>query len=349
MGSFLDMESPIFLRNLWYLALPSAQLPPGQMVGRQFLGEPVLLGRTRQGKVFALRNICPHRGIPLSYGKLLGEELMCCYHGWRFNTGGQCTHIPSLCDPTDLDITRIQVPSYPVREMQGNIWIYFGEACDPQVPIPCLPGDHQQHPQLSECFDFPCYVDHAIVGLMDPAHGPFVHQVWWWRSRGELFVKAKPFDPLPLGFVMRRHRLMKTSFFYRLLGPHPETEIQFHLPGVRIEIVQGDHHQVTNLTTVTPISDRRTQVISQFYWNHLGFTLAKPILRWFVRAFFEQDRQMVIKQQEGLQYHPPLMLIKDADTQARWYYQLKQEYARSVCEKRPFVNPLSSQILRWRS
>jgi len=115
------MESPLFLRNLWYLALPSAQLSPGQIVGRQFLSEPVLLGCTRQGQVFALRNICPHRGIPLSYGKLLGEELMCCYHGWRFNTEGQCTHIPSLCDPTDLDITRIQVPSYPVREMQGNI------------------------------------------------------------------------------------------------------------------------------------------------------------------------------------------------------------------------------------
>ncbi|WP_247217826.1 aromatic ring-hydroxylating dioxygenase subunit alpha [Synechococcus sp. C9] len=343
------MASPVFLRNLWYFALPARQLPPGSVLGRVFLGEPILFGRTTSGKAFALRDICPHRGIPLSYGKMLGEELMCCYHGWRFNPGGQCTHIPSLCDPTDLDISRINVPSYPVREVQGNLWIYLGEESDPQVPIPLVPGDPNQRPQLSESFDFPCYVDHAIVGLMDPAHGPFVHQVWWWRSRGELFVKSKQFDPLPLGFVMRRHRLLKTSFFYRLLGANPETEIQFHLPGVRIEIVQGDRHQVTNLTTVTPISAQQTQVISQFYWSHPGFTLAKPILRWFMRTFFEQDRQVVIKQQDGLKYNPALMLIKDADTQARWYHQIKQEYARSVLEKRPFVNPLSSQVLRWRS
>ena len=67
------------------------------------------------------------------------------------------------------------------------------------------------------------------------------------------------------------------------------------------------------------------------------------------RTFLNQDRDMVVKQQIGLKHDPSLMLIKDADTQARWYYQLKAEYARSLSEKRSFVNPVKEQILKWRS
>lgn len=58
---------------------------------------------------------------------------------------------------------------------------------------------------------------------------------------------------------------------------------------------------------------------------------------------------MVIKQQEGLSYHPSLMLIDDADTQAKWYFSLKREYERSQQENRPFNNPVEAKILRWRS
>lgn len=58
---------------------------------------------------------------------------------------------------------------------------------------------------------------------------------------------------------------------------------------------------------------------------------------------------MVVKQQIGLKYNPPLMLIRDADTQAKWYYQLRSEFIKSHSEKRDFVNPVKSQVLHWRS
>ena len=50
--------------------------------------------------------------------------------------------------------------------------------------------------------DLPCSVDHGIIGLMDPAHGPFVHQAWWWRTRRSIREKAKQFEPIPNGFRM---------------------------------------------------------------------------------------------------------------------------------------------------
>jgi phenylpropionate dioxygenase-like ring-hydroxylating dioxygenase large terminal subunit len=113
-----------FLRNIWYYALPSNHLKPGTMVSRVFLGEPVLLIRDRNGKVAAMQDICPHRGVPLSCGRFDGQEVECCYHGWRFNSGGRCTAIPSLVEEQQMDLSRFDVQSYTVREAQGNIWIY---------------------------------------------------------------------------------------------------------------------------------------------------------------------------------------------------------------------------------
>ena len=51
--------------------------------------------RDRQGRVAAMRDICPHRGMPLSFGHFDGERVECAYHGWQFDTGGRCRHIPA--------------------------------------------------------------------------------------------------------------------------------------------------------------------------------------------------------------------------------------------------------------
>ena len=88
-------------------------------------GEPVLLGRTREGGLFALRDICPHRAAPLSAGRIREGTVECPYHGWRFKPDGQCAHIPSLLQDQDMDVGRIRVQSYPAREQDGLIWVYF--------------------------------------------------------------------------------------------------------------------------------------------------------------------------------------------------------------------------------
>jgi len=346
-------EKNFFLRNVWYYALPGGKLKPGAMMAKTLLGEPVLLARSRAGEVFALRDICPHRAVPLTCGRFDGHEVECCYHGWRFDSTGSCTAIPSLVTDQDLDLSRFRVKHYPVREVQGNIWIYMAadtaDVSQPEIDIPEVPYFGETPYQLVETVKLPCFVDHAVVGLMDPAHGPFVHSAWWWRSGRSLFEKAKAFDPSPYGFTMRRHKLLKQSHAYRLLGGVPEVEIAFRLPSVRIELISTERHTVCNLTAVTPISETETEVNSAFYWTLPWLTVMKPLLRPFVRAFLNQDGALVTKQQVGLKYDPTLLLIKDADTQARWYYQLKAEFDRATSEGRPFVNPLKEQVLRWRS
>lgn len=346
-------QQHFFVRNLWYYALPSAQLKPGQILAREFLGEPVVLGRTQSGQVFALRDICPHRAVPLSAGRFDGQEIECCYHGWRFNGEGQCTLIPALVEGQTLNLDRFQVRTYPLAEKQGNLWIYMAAAGDRAIPpeqraIPEIPAVGDRAPNVVVRLDFPCYIDHAVVGLMDPTHLPFVHRSKWWKDDPTLVEEVKQFDPLPYGFCMRRHRVVKVPELYRLLGRDPETEISFSLPGIRIEELATDRHTVCNLTAVTPINENRTEVYTMLYWDLWFLDLLKPIIKQLSREFLGQDRDVVVKQQQGLKYDPTLLLINDADTQARWYIRLKHAYHRATQAKESFRNPIRAQVLRWR-
>ena len=342
------------LRNIWYHALPSRELKRGQVVAKVLLNQPILFGRTRQGQAFAIRDICPHRAVPLSCGRYDGDTIQCCYHGWRFNANGQCIDIPSLMPEQAMDLSRFDVPRYDLKEVQGNIWIYMPDGDrhpvrPPRFDVPRVPGfDDTQLPAISYTMRFPCYLDHAVVGLLDPAHSPFVHRSWWWRN-DSLKAEIKWFDPSPYGFTMRKHRMANMGRAYWLIGGVPHNEISFYLPGVRTEETTTDQYRVVNLTTVTPITEDQTDVTFQVYWDLPWGNVLKPLLPFFIHSFLKQDRDVVIKQQQGLQYESVLRLIKDSDTLARWYYQLKQEYQRSQQEERELVSPVKTQQLKWRA
>lgn len=345
-----ETTAPLYLRNLWYHALPSDRVKPGRMEGLTLCGEPIVIGRSADGRVFALRNICPHRGIPLSHGRIAADTVECPYHGWRFAPDGRCTAIPSLVPGQALDVAKIRVRTYPCRESQGNIWCFLGDAApdrDDQPAIPVLPAVCDRGPRIALSLQFPCFVDHAVIGLMDPAHGPFVHQSPLWRSRRSIHEKSKPFGPIPFGFAMRRHPPSRNSFAYKLLGGRPETEISFRLPGIRIEHITTGRYSLVNLTAVTPVGPTETTITHVMYWDVPWLTLAKPVVRRLARTFLDQDRRVVVQQQDGLRHEPSLMLIRDADTQARWYFQLKTEWERAAAEERPFVNPVKECVLRW--
>lgn len=345
------------LRGLWYVACPGSEIKPGKMVGKKLMGELVLLARANNGKVFALRDICPHRGIPLRHGWFDGEHVQCCYHGWKFDTQGVCVDIPSTHEYQTIDFSKITCGAYPIVEQQGLIWIYFSENGekpeDGRQPAPPMLPDFgvDDAPSVAIMQPFICSVDHAALGLMDPTHAAFVHTSWWFKKEGaKLRPKEKQFEPSDLGWAMVRHKIPPQNIAYRkLLGDNVTTEIRYRLPGLRIEHIKGDKHSVVGLTTITPVTEDETEV-RQIFWTTMGWVKPlKPLVRHLMNVFLGQDRRVVIQQREGLEYNPKLMLINDADTQGRWWMQLKEEWTSSQEEKRNFDNPVKAKTLRWMS
>src|SRR5207245_3665545 len=173
---------------------------------------------------------------------------------------------------------------------QRNNGVYFCEDPAAVPDIPVLDRFDGRAPDLVESVRFAGTIDHAVIGLMDPAHGPFVHRAWWWRSRRSIQHKAKAFAPSPFGFTMSRHTPSQNSRAYRLLGSTPETEIVFQLPSVRVEHIRAGRHLVCNLTAITPVDDRVTEINHCIYWTSPWLSALKPVLRRYVRAFLQQDR-----------------------------------------------------------
>ena len=186
------------LWGFWYPALRSEQVRRHKLVRAMLLDVPLVLGRDAAGKPFALRDVCPHRAFPLSFGQFDGQD-----RGVRVSRLAirrahrpvphdsfahrrfQAEMRPDLCGQLSVRGARrlrVGVHDEPRRARS--------RASMPPAP-PELPNfsDDVRIAHLSA--DLPCGVDQAIIGLMDPAHGPFVHQSWWWRTRRSIRNKAE--------------------------------------------------------------------------------------------------------------------------------------------------------------
>lgn len=181
-----------FPRNAWYVAATRSELSD-KPLHRWLLGKPVVLYRTANGAPVALFDRCPHRGYPLSSGKLAGDDIQCGYHGLRFDPNGHCTLIPSGGDmPRGLGVA-----SYPLEERWEWIWIWMGDAAlaDPAL-IPDISrygfgqaGWHAETGPLIECrsnYLLP------FENLLDASHITFLHQ-------GQIDAGGVASEPLDFG------------------------------------------------------------------------------------------------------------------------------------------------------
>src|SRR5271155_4522036 len=114
------------LWRFWYPALRSEQVLGRKLERAMLLEVPLVLGRNTAGKAFALRDVCPHRAFPLSFGRFDGTSVECAYHGWQFDAHtGQCRHIPSLTANSKLKCDRIYAGSFPCEERDGYVWAFM--------------------------------------------------------------------------------------------------------------------------------------------------------------------------------------------------------------------------------
>ena len=99
----------------------------------RLLGEDFVLFRDGALRLGLLELHCSHRGTSLEFGRVEGQGIRCCYHGWLYDVAGRCLEQPA--EPGESTFKdRILHPAYKVQEIAGFIFAYLGPDPAPLLP-----------------------------------------------------------------------------------------------------------------------------------------------------------------------------------------------------------------------
>jgi phthalate 4,5-dioxygenase len=161
-------------REYWLPAMLSEELPApdSDPVRVLMLGEQLIGFRDTNGKVGLVANNCPHRGASLFFGRNEEAGIRCVYHGWKFDTQGNCLDMPN--EPAESDFKhKVKAVAYPTQERGGIVWAYLGPRSQPP-PLPDLEGNvlpgatAWAYQQSANWFQI-------LEGHIDTAHVSFLH------------------------------------------------------------------------------------------------------------------------------------------------------------------------------
>ena len=127
-----------FFRQFWLPACMSSELKAdGDPMRLMLLGEKLVAFRDTEGRVGVFDHRCPHRCASLFFGRNEEGGLRCVYHGWKFDTHGNCLDMPNV--PPHQDFRhKVRAKAYRAAERNGLVWVYMGKQQDAPPPLPDL-------------------------------------------------------------------------------------------------------------------------------------------------------------------------------------------------------------------
>lgn len=167
----IDMIDDPVLVNDWHVVARSSDAATGEVRAARLLGQDLVLWRSNEG-LCAWQDLCLHRGAKLSGGRIQDGCLMCPYHGWTYDSSGQCVRIPAhlLQQPPP----RAHATVYRVSERYGFIWVSLGT---PKQEIPLFSewDDISFRKVDAGPYTFKAHGPRIIENFLDVGHFPFVH------------------------------------------------------------------------------------------------------------------------------------------------------------------------------
>jgi phenylpropionate dioxygenase-like ring-hydroxylating dioxygenase large terminal subunit len=177
-GCTFDIDDWRLLATHWYPVALSREVDRAP-VSAMLLDEPLVLYRL-DGQLIVARDICPHRGVPLSLGSHDGHGVVCRYHGLRYGADGRCNRVPA--SPGLPIPSKLKLHTYPSVERYGLIWTCLGATENPPNPaleptLPAMPHWDDLGFQQIVCpgFDIAAFAGRQMEGFLDVAHFGWVH------------------------------------------------------------------------------------------------------------------------------------------------------------------------------
>lgn len=288
------------IRNQWYVVLDSNEVRKNRPVGVTRMGEKMVFWRNSHGEVSCLVDQCPHLGAPLSLGKIHEDHIVCPFHGFEYDTSGQCQYLPAYGKGGRIPKS-LKAKSYPTYEAHGFIWIWWGDK----------PGDGLQPPAFFESigddfshisFKDPWNVHYSRMAenQLDVAHLPFVHQSTIGRA-GKMVVDGP--------YVQLENDLLEVWVYNRyddgtpprkaqdLPKPDRRPFLQFQYPNLWHNWIADD---IRVLVAFVPVDEENSLFYGRFYQR----VMRVPVLReafnlagkWGSQVIANQDKRVVTMQ-----------------------------------------------------
>ncbi|HEV8015920.1 MAG TPA: Rieske 2Fe-2S domain-containing protein [Stellaceae bacterium] len=247
------------LRRYWQPVGTEAELAQEPVQRVRILGEDLTLFRTERGEYGLIEDRCPHRCMSLEYG--IPEEcgLRCAYHGWMFDTKGNCIEQPfeEIAHPEGRFKDEIKIKAYPCASLGGLVFAYFGPA-----PAPLLSRWdvllREDLDRVIEIHVLPCNWLQCMDNAADPVHFEFLHARfgnYQMKRLGKPTAMA-PARHVKIAFDLFKYGIMKR----RLLEGEPETSDEWTVghPLLFPNILAVGGHNAPMLQYRVPIDDTRT-------------------------------------------------------------------------------------------
>ncbi len=307
--------------NHWYVVASSPEVTT-QPFAVEIWYQKIVLFRDTQGEIQAIEDRCPHRQVKLSEGKVVDNKIECAYHGWRFNQEGKCAFVPYLNEKQKLP--NCQLKTYPVKELDGFIWLFPGDGDSEVVqPMGMPEWDHLNYICSMASIDCPGHFSYLIENLMDMYHGHLHdnYQAWAEASLKDIHSDNKSVEVLYEAqsyYKIDKIWSISQLFFPSLRKLHPEPlTVTYAYPHWHSTL--GEEFKICCL--FCPISKTQTKA----YLIH--FTSLKPFWRlhklpiWFrrwiknsvygaanglLKGLIEQDIEMIKQEQEAFENNPSL-------------------------------------------
>lgn len=285
-------RSVVSIKDAWYVACRSRDLGKAPLA-RTVLGVPLALFRGADGRPGALLDRCPHRNVPLSFGRVANDNLQCGYHGWQFDRCGRCKAVPGLVGDPNVEARR--APSYATREQDGFVWVYPTADTEPATePFRFEYVGRSGYDVVYKELEAPASVHAVVENALDVPHTSFLHGglfrtdvkkneircvVRRWRDRVEAEFIG---EPRPEGLAAK------------LLSPSGGTVThfdRFFLPSiVQVEYRIGDENHIVLSGAATPVSDFETKLYAVVaFRSRIPHPLVKAIVQPVALRIFSQD------------------------------------------------------------